>query len=135
REAMEELPEVDANNFELDHITLSTAVPPEFDSSGDGLPDAWKIIYGLDPLAYHDPDLDLDGDGLSLWQEYQLGSDPTNSDTNGDGIPDGWAVANGLDPLDPSGSAVSTLPFVETFGSHAIGGLVTAENNWLTLGS
>ncbi|MDA3874190.1 MAG: hypothetical protein PF795_09535, partial [Kiritimatiellae bacterium] len=135
REAMEELPEVEANNFELDHITLSTAVPPEFDSSGDGFPDAWKITYGLDPLAYHDPELDLDGDGLSLWQEYQVGSDPTNPDTDGDGIPDGWEVANGQDPLDPSGSAVSTLPFVETFGSHAAGGLVTAENNWLIHGS
>jgi hypothetical protein len=32
---------------------------------------------------------DSDGDGLSNWQEYLLGTDPLNVDTNGDGIPDG----------------------------------------------
>src|SRR4030095_10352835 len=32
---------------------------------------------------------DTDGDGATLVQEFQAGTDPTNPDTDGDGIPDG----------------------------------------------
>jgi hypothetical protein len=37
------------------------------------------------PVTYYD----LDGDGLSTLDEYNLGTDPKNADTDGDGIPDG----------------------------------------------
>jgi len=112
------------NDFEIDHITLSTAEPPDLDfsgdgmtndekralgldpwltdTSGDGLSDVWLIAHGLDPLTKHDPNLDLDGDGLSLIQEYQLGTDPTNPDTDGDGWLDGEEFLAGTDPLDPN---------------------------------
>lgn len=45
-------------------------------------------------------DTDSDGDGLTDWEEDQLGTDPQNPDTDGDGLPDGWEIAHGLDPLD-----------------------------------
>ena len=61
------------------------------DSSGDGLPDWWKTLYGLDPGSstgdhgrYGDPD----GDGLPNIAEYLAGTDPTNWDTYNDGFSD-----------------------------------------------
>jgi len=45
-------------------------------------------------------DPDLDGDGLTLSQEDDAGTDPGNPDTDGDGLGDGDEVARGTDPLD-----------------------------------
>ncbi len=39
---------------------------------------------------------DLDGDGLTVYQEYLLGSDPFNPDTSGNGIFDGIALKLGM---------------------------------------
>ncbi len=46
------------------------------DSDGDGLPDSWETVYGLDPLNPGDAALDTDGDGLSNLEEYRLGTNP-----------------------------------------------------------
>ena len=44
------------------------------DADGDGIPDSWETTYGLgDPLG------DADADGLLNREEYQAGTDPTNS--------------------------------------------------------
>lgn len=56
------------------------------DSDDDGLPDAWEIdrIGTLDyPGGW-----DVEADGLSNYQEYQLGLDPFRYDSNGNGIND-----------------------------------------------
>ena len=39
---------------------------------------------------------DTDGDGVSTFDEYRSGTDPTSRDTNGDGVNDGTAFASGL---------------------------------------
>lgn len=50
-------------------------------TSGDGLPDGWQVYYGLNPL---DPTvagkLSAANDGETNLQEYNNGTDPTNSD-------------------------------------------------------
>lgn len=52
---------------------------------------------------------DQDGDGLTTWREYQLGTDPLNADTDGDGIPDGLDTLSGDSStnLDPDGDGLS----------------------------
>ncbi|MDD5454400.1 MAG: hypothetical protein PHW62_02730, partial [Candidatus Ratteibacteria bacterium] len=69
------------------------------DSDGDGMPDEWEIFYGLNPNNPDDADDDTDDDGLNNLEEYQQGTNPTNSDTDGDDMPDGWEVDNALNPL------------------------------------
>ncbi|MDA3874671.1 MAG: hypothetical protein PF795_12020, partial [Kiritimatiellae bacterium] len=123
------------DEFELDHITLSTAEPPDLDfsgdgmtnadkralghdpwltdNSGDGLPDVWKIAHGFDPLATHDPALDLDGDGLTLAEEAALGLSPYQSDDRVPGfvLMERWnSLGGGTVPHLTNASAFSLSP-------------------------
>src|SRR5947207_2451297 len=43
-------------------------------------------------------DIDADGDGLTAWEEHELGSKDNSSDSDGDGMPDAWEVTHGLNP-------------------------------------
>jgi hypothetical protein len=54
-----------------------------YDSDGDGLPDWWELIYGLDPFNSSDAIGDADGDGISNWQEYQDGTNPNIANGTG----------------------------------------------------
>jgi len=91
-------------------LESSTVEPEPFtntttDSDNDGIPDIWEETYGVD-----EPEDDFDNDGFSNIDEYQKGTDPTNSndnpdapiDSDGDGLPDSWERDFGLDPNDPS---------------------------------
>ena len=53
----------------------SSAIGGGADSDGDGLPDSWEVLHGLDP-GMKDAEQDLDKDGLSNWEEYLSGTDP-----------------------------------------------------------
>jgi len=49
------------------------------DADGDGMPDAWELAHGLDPLSSADAGLDADGDGTTNRDEYALGTLPDSS--------------------------------------------------------
>ena len=51
----------------------------DLDNDNDGMPDAWEINHGLNPLV-NDSALDSDGDGLSNLNEYLSGHNPTLPD-------------------------------------------------------
>ena len=84
------------------------------------MPDDWETDYGLDPDDPDDADLDLDKDGVSNYEEYVAGTDPTDKtsfpkttsttlggsttkkDTDKDGMDDDWEKKYGLNPNDAS---------------------------------
>jgi hypothetical protein len=84
-------------------------IAPSGDTDGDGFPDWWEKQY-FGPGAVIDPNVpgkdgDADEDGLTNWDEYNRGTDPTKKDTDGDGLTD-WEEVNGKkDPtFNPSGT-------------------------------
>ena len=85
-----------------------------FDTDSDGLPDTWEMdnFGNLSQGASGD----YDNDGLTNLQEYQVGTNPTNTDTDSDGVNDGVEVARGTDPLD----AGSKPYMVDDFSSEFI---------------
>ncbi len=60
------------------------------DSDGDGFPDTYELANTTpaSATALNIGD-DLEPDGLTNWQEFQLGTSPTNPDTDGDTLQDG----------------------------------------------
>jgi hypothetical protein len=60
-------------------LTYTLDSAGEIDSDGDGIPDSWEDLYGLNKNDPNDAHLDLDGDGMTNLEEYLAGTDPTSS--------------------------------------------------------
>ena len=69
------------------------------DSDGDGMPNAFEVLHGLEPFV-DDASDDADGDSLSNLQEYLAGTLPRDSDSDQDQLFDSWEAAIGTDPND-----------------------------------
>jgi T5SS/PEP-CTERM-associated repeat protein len=52
---------------------------PDADADGDGIPNGWEQVRGLDPFNPFDAADDNDSDGMSNLQEYLAGTDPNSS--------------------------------------------------------
>lgn len=111
---------IEQNGSKRIGVVLLSVVDSNSDTDGDGMPAYYEKSYSgvLDSLDSDDASVDSDLDGLTNFQEFQFGSNPTvadadgdglndyeewlaNSnpnmeDTDGDGMPDWWEVQNGL---------------------------------------
>lgn len=77
--------------------TFWRVVIDDKDTDGDGLSDWEENELGTDP---NDPD--SDDDGLTDFEEVEWGIDPNNPDSDGDGTTDGGENDGGTDPNDPN---------------------------------
>jgi hypothetical protein len=66
------------------------------------------LVGAFDPTDPLDGARDSDGDGLSNYQEFLLGTDPSNPDSDGGGAPDGWEYQYGLDPTNRADDYMDT---------------------------
>ena len=69
------------------------------DDDGDGLPNYWETVNGLDPNNAADALQDNEPDGLNNLGEYTNGTDPNDVDTDDDGLSDSFEVTQGMNPL------------------------------------
>jgi type VI protein secretion system component Hcp len=69
------------------------------DKDGDRMPDAWENYYGL-AAGLNNATEDLDGDGLTDLQEFQLGTNPTSGDSP-------FSAAATIVPGDPNNIEIS----------------------------
>ena len=82
--------------------SVGEAYDPTQVIAGTPIPNG-KIIAVFNPcVANNHLTLDTDGDGLSNFEEFLLGTNPIHWDTDGDTMNDGWEVLWGLDPHDPT---------------------------------
>lgn len=79
------------------NLTAGSWIAADAPYHGDGLPAAISITlndsegFKADKLFWRVQveDIDSDGDGLTDYEEYHLGTNPFNWDTSGNGVPDG----------------------------------------------
>jgi uncharacterized repeat protein (TIGR01451 family) len=88
---------VSADKFRV-FVEAPKSKGPLFDTDKDGIPDAWELVYGLNPLDPSDAQKDNDGDGLTNLEEYLAGTSPNNPDTNSDGFTDAQNLIMGQSP-------------------------------------
>lgn len=72
----------------IDGYSNVEAIDLSQDQDGDGLPTWWERKHLLDDNDPDDANADADDDGLSNFEEYLAGINPTLSDTDNDGISD-----------------------------------------------
>ena len=65
-----------ATGTELDALSIGMVNPLFADLNNDGIDDAWETLYGLS-LYQNDRYTDIDGNGLTILQDYLNGYDPT----------------------------------------------------------
>lgn len=91
-------------------IAQNATNPYLTDSTGEGVPDAWKAAWSWFGAGRHDrispvlpgATLDPTGKGMTLMEDHEYGTDPYVADSDLAGVPDAQEVRLGLDPMDPA---------------------------------
>lgn len=78
----------------------------QFDADRDGMPNDYELEFGLDAYS-DDRTLDLDGDGMSNWEEFYYQFEPNNpadaaEDADSDGHSNLIEILSGTSPRDAS---------------------------------
>ncbi len=82
-------------------------LPYKADSDDDLIPDLYEVNNGLNAMVNDTYD-DLDSDGLTNFEEFQLGTSADDADTDSDLASDSWEVFYSFDPLDGSDGSLDT---------------------------
>ena len=102
-----EMQDTDGDELPDDYETEIGTDIYNIDTDGDGLTDGFEVLYGSsNPLnaftedSSPDSQADPDKDGLTMLEEYNLGTHPLEYDTDNDGLSDGSEVnVYGTNPL------------------------------------
>lgn len=81
----------------IDYMELRADPVALTDDDDDGLPLYWESQYGMSDRNASDAASDVDQDGLTASQEYELGTSAMDEDTDDDGLIDG--LESDSDPL------------------------------------
>jgi len=101
-------------------FTINVAVP---DTDGDGMPDSFENLHGLDPNDAGDASEDADGDGLTNLEEYQQGLDPNLDDVA--------PVLNvPADLVVPATGYLTTVDLGTATATDGKDGTLTPTSNW-----
>lgn len=85
--------------------------PRRSDADADGMPDAWELRHGRDPLDAANARADPDGDGLTDLEEFALAACPGTADCDGDGLTDAQEAREGWNvTLDGATRRVVSVP-------------------------
>lgn len=82
---------------EIEYFGLQSNV----DADADGMPKLYEDLYEafLSDASAADRDVDFDSDGLTNFEEFEIGTRPDLDDTDGDGLEDGEEEDAGSDPF------------------------------------
>lgn len=89
----------------------------EVDTDGDGLPDDWERLHGMDPLSavgVNGAAGDREIDGVTNINEFQNRTNPNMVDTDGDGATDAVEIAQGSNPNSAADQGLPPTDPIET---------------------